>query len=35
VLAGGGEGSEALEWHLIQKLLQDSRININIRQVEP
>jgi hypothetical protein len=25
---------ETFDWHLIQHLLQDSRININIRQVE-
>lgn len=25
---------ETFDWHLIQHLLQDSRININIRQVD-
>ena len=27
--------TELSEWHLIQQLLQSSRININIRQVHP
>jgi hypothetical protein len=27
--------SKSFDWHLIQQLLENSRVNINIRQVEP